>query len=151
MKHILAETLDDTFLSLELYFNQLQARPLFFVFELFLGIYLLINLAFIAERHMMPSLINISRRYSLSNDLTGIVVAVGGLVPELTTTVLSFMRHGIKMTEFGIASNVGSAIFTITVVPAIAIFLSGTDKIAESNSSLVMTPIYRDMGFFIIA
>jgi len=53
--------------------------------------------------------------------VTGIVVAMGGLVPELTTTLLSFMRHGVKMTEFGIATNLGCAAFTITVVPAISI------------------------------
>ena len=57
----------------------------------------------------------------MSRDMTGIIVAVGNSVPELTTTVLSFMKHGVKMTEFGVASNVGCAIFTITVVPAIAI------------------------------
>jgi Ca2+/Na+ antiporter len=92
---------------------------------------MLLNLAFIAERHMMPSLMNISRKYGISKDLTGIIVAVGGLVPELTTTVLSFMRHGVKMTEFGIASNVGSAFFSITVVPAIAILSVSAAK--ESN------------------
>ncbi len=70
---------------------------------------------------MMPCLLNISRRYDLSKDLTGIIVAVGSLIPELTTTVLSFMRHGVKMTEFGIASNIGCAVFTITVVPAVAL------------------------------
>ena len=52
------------------------------------------------------------------------MVAIGNLVPELTTTVLSFLRHGIKMTEFGVACNIGSTVLVITVVPAIAIFLS---------------------------
>ncbi len=65
--------------------------------------------------------------------MTGIVVAMGGLIPELTTTLLSFMRHGVKMTEFGIATNVGCAVFTITVIPAIAIGISATrDKEKKS-------------------
>ncbi len=98
------------------------------MFELILGVYVLINLALIAEHFMMPSLISISERYRLSKDLTGIVVALGGLVPEVTTTVLSFMRHGVKMTEFGIATNIGSAIFTITVVPSIAILATQSDS-----------------------
>lgn len=33
------------------------------------------------------------------------------------------MRHGVKMTEFGLACNLGSACFCITMVPAIAILL----------------------------
>lgn len=72
----------------------------------------------------MPSLLNISRRYGMSRDVTGIIVAIGNSVPELTTTMLSFLKHGVKMTEFGLASNVGCAIFTITVVPAVAILLT---------------------------
>lgn len=60
----------------------------------------------------------------MSRDVTGIIVAIGNSVPELTTTMLSFLKHGVKMTEFGLASNVGCAIFTITVVPAVAILLT---------------------------
>jgi Ca2+/Na+ antiporter len=56
--------------------------------------------------------------------LTGILVALGNLVPELTTTILSFLKHGVKMTEFGVASNIGCSIFVITVVPAVAILLT---------------------------
>jgi len=63
----------------------------------------------------------------LSKDVTGIVVALGGLAPELTTTMISFMRHGVKMTEFGIATNLGCALFTITVVPALAILFTQHD------------------------
>ena len=86
--------------------------------------YLLLNLALIAEKYLMPSLLNISKRYGLSKDVTGILVAIGNTIPELTTTILSFMKHGVKMTEFGIASNLGSAIFVITVVPAFAILMT---------------------------
>lgn len=78
----------------------------------------------------MPSLLSISKRYKLSKDVTGIVVALGNSVPELTTTMLSFLRHGVKMTEFGLASNIGSAVFSITVIPAIAIL--ATYKECES-------------------
>jgi Ca2+/Na+ antiporter len=60
----------------------------------------------------------------LSKDITGIVVAVGNLIPELATTILSFMQHGIKMTEFGIACNLGCASFSLTVVPAFAILIN---------------------------
>lgn len=53
--------------------------------------------------------------------MTGIIVAIGNMIPELATTILSFMSHGIKMTEFGVACNLGCGIFSITLVPAIAI------------------------------
>ena len=94
------------------------------MFEVAFAVYVLLNLALIAEHFLMPSLLNISKRYGLSRDVTGIVVAVGSSVPELTTTMLSFFKHGVKMTEFGMASNVGCAVFTITVVPALAILLT---------------------------
>ena len=120
VKH-LVKSVEESLNSIDLSFNELQTIHIFFIFELFLAIYVLLNLALIAETFMMPSLLAISCKYGLSKDLTGLVVAVGGLVPELTTTALSFFRHGIKMSEFGVASNIGCAIFTITVVPAVAL------------------------------
>jgi Ca2+/Na+ antiporter len=65
--------------------------------------------------------------------MTGIVVAIGNLIPELTTTILSFLRHGVKMTEFGVACNLGSACFTITVVPAVAFLLTQGSSNSISN------------------
>ena len=56
--------------------------------------------------------------------MTGILVAIGNLVPELTTTILSFLRHGVKMTEFGMACNVGGGVLVVTVVPAIAMLIT---------------------------
>lgn len=55
-------------------------------------------------------------------------MAIGNLVPELTTTILSFRKHGVKMTEFGVASNIGTSIFVITVVPAVSILMSMNKK-----------------------
>ena len=103
----------------------MQASKDFFALEVVFALYVLLNLALVAEHYLMPSLLNISRRYGLNRDVTGIVVAVGNSVPELTTTLLSFFKHGVKMTEFGVASNVGCALFTITVVPACAILMTG--------------------------
>jgi Ca2+/Na+ antiporter len=81
-------------------------------------------LAIVSEKFLMPALLNISKRYGLSKDLTGIVVAIGNLAPELATTILSFLSHGVKMTEFGVACNLGAACFSVTMVPAIAILLT---------------------------
>lgn len=62
-------------------------------------------------------------------------MAIGNLVPELTTTILSFLRHGVKMTEFGVACNIGTSIFVITVVPAVAILIS-LKKTEEDNNMI---------------
>ena len=70
----------------------------------------------------MPVLIDISKRYGLSKDLTGLVVAIGNLIPEAATTFNSFTRPNIQMTEFGMATNIGCAAFSITMAPAIAVF-----------------------------
>ncbi len=102
----------------------MQAYKIFFILELIFACYILLNLALIADLVMMPALLTISERYSLSKDVTGIMVAIGSSVPELTTTVLSFMRHGVKMTEFGVVSNIGCAMFTLTMVPALGILLA---------------------------
>jgi Ca2+/Na+ antiporter len=141
----------------------------FFIFELVFAGYLLLNLALIAEHFLMPSLLRIAKRYRLSRDVTGIVVAVGNSVPELTTTILSFMKHGVKMTEFGVASNIGCAVLTITVVPALAILatlpkrgdevraapVQGSKKQqareAQYKQRVLMLSVYRDLGFFLMA
>ena len=91
--------------------------------------------------------------------MTGIVVAIGNLIPELTTTILSFMRHGVKMTEFGVACNLGSACFTITVVPAVAFLLTqGKSKPVEKQQTLsekkeetsyCLATFIRDISFFV--
>ena len=115
-------------------FNSLQENRLFFYLEVLFAIYILVNLALISDKFLLPALLNISKRYGLSWDITGIVVAIGNLVPELATTVLSFMRHGVKMTEFGVACNLGCAAFGVTMVPAIAILLTCGDE-ANKNSN----------------
>lgn len=111
----------------------------FFVFEILFSLYLLLNLGLIAEKFLMPSLMNISRRYNMSWDLTGILVALGNLVPELTTTVLSFLKHGVKMTEFGVACNVGTSVFIVTVVPAVAMLITATSTKASPCKSDKLT------------
>ena len=73
---------------------------------------------------MMPSLQSISERYHLSKDITGIMVAIGSSVPELTTTILSFMRHGVKMTEFGLALVIGGLAFAASMIPVVAYLLN---------------------------
>ena len=101
-------------------FMQLQGEGPFFYFECCLTIYLLLAQGIICEKFLMPSLANISKKYRLSATIAGILIAFGIAIPELAVTLLSFQRHGIKMTEFGLATVFGSVCFCVTFVPAFA-------------------------------
>jgi len=72
-----------------------------------------------------------------------IVVAMGSSFPELSTTVISTLIHG----EFplGVAAIVGSALFNILVIPALA-GLSSQEQL-HSNRDLV----YKEAQFYMIA
>lgn len=83
----------------------------------------------------------LARHYRLPAVVQGtLVVAVGSSFPELTTTVLSTLIHGEF--QLGMAAIVGSAIFNILVIPALA-GLAG--KEAEHSLRLV----YRDAQFYL--
>jgi hypothetical protein len=51
---------------MDLNFNKLQMNHTFFIFEIILAIYILLNMALIAEKFLIPSLLNISRKYNMS-------------------------------------------------------------------------------------
>ena len=87
-------------------------------------VYLLLSTGIISEKFLMPSLANISSKYKLSASIAGVLIAFGIAVPELAVTMLSFQRHGIKMTEFGLATVFGSVCFCVTFVPAFAYLLN---------------------------
>lgn len=101
-------------------FMQAQGDDTFFFFECAAAVYMLLCMGIISEKFLMPSIKNISSKYSLSVTLAGILIAFGISVPELAVTLLSFQRHGIKMTEFGLATIFGSACFCTTFVPGMA-------------------------------
>lgn len=48
------------------------------------------------------------------------LIAFGVAVPEVVVTILAFQRHGIKMTEFGVATILGSVCFATCFIPAVA-------------------------------
>jgi cation:H+ antiporter len=82
--------------------------------------------------------------YELPEIVQGaVVVAVGSSFPELSTTVLSTLIHGEF--ELGVAAIVGSALFNILVIPAVAGLVGETQL--ESNRDLV----YKEAQFYMIA
>jgi len=72
-----------------------------------------------------------------------IVLAVGSSFPELSTAVLATLLHGEF--ELGVAAIVGSALFNVLMIPALAGLWIG--KELESTRDL----IYKEVQFYVIA
>ena len=86
----------------------------------------------------------LSAHYRLPDVVQGaIVVAVGSSFPELSTTVISTLVHGEF--ELGVAAIVGSALFNILIIPALAA-LSSRHQL-RANRDLV----YKEAQFYMIA
>jgi cation:H+ antiporter len=82
--------------------------------------------------------------YKLPDIVQGaLVVAIGSSFPELATVVISTLVHGEF--ELGVAAIVGSAIFNILIIPAVAGLL--TKNPLKSNRDLV----YKEAQFYIIS
>lgn len=101
-------------------FIQLQGNYGLFLFEAFVTVYLMLSQGVIADKFLMKSLENLTERYHISQGVAGILIAFGVAVPEVVVTILSFQRHGIKMTEFGVATILGSVCFATCLIPAVA-------------------------------
>ncbi len=73
----------------------------------------------------------------------GVVAAVGSSFPELSSAVLALLLHG----DFGlgVAAIAGSAIFNITVIPAVSAFAAR--DVFSTNRDLV----YKEAQFYIIS
>ncbi|MEF8792118.1 sodium:calcium antiporter [Thiohalorhabdus sp.] len=86
----------------------------------------------------------LAAHYNLPDIVQGaVVVAVGSSFPELSTTVLSTLIHGEF--ELGVAAIVGSALFNILIIPALAGLVSREPLTA--NRDLV----YKEAQFYLIA
>lgn len=86
----------------------------------------------------------LSTYYELPDIVQGaLVVAVGSSFPELATVVISTVVHG--QFELGVSAIVGSAIFNILVIPAIAGL--ATKNPLPSNRDLV----YKEAQFYMIS
>jgi Ca2+/Na+ antiporter len=94
------------------------------VTECFITVYLLMSQGVMADKFLLPSMLNICKKYSLSKPIGGVLIAVGVSIPELTATMLSFQRHGVKMTEFGLALVIGGLAFATSMIPVVAYLLN---------------------------
>lgn len=86
----------------------------------------------------------LSRHYGVPPIVQGaVIVAIGSSLPELLTAVLAPLVHADI--ELGIAAIVGSAVFNILVIPALATFAAGGTL--RGSRKLV----YREAYFYIVA
>ncbi len=82
--------------------------------------------------------------YGLPEIVQGaLIVAVGSSFPELSTVVISTLVHGEF--ELGVAAIVGSALFNILVIPAVAA-LSSTEQLRADRDL-----VYKEAQFYMIA
>lgn len=72
-----------------------------------------------------------------------VVLAVGSSFPELSTAVISTARHGEF--ELGVAAVIGSALFNILMIPALA-ELYGEGRLASTRDLL-----YKETQFYLVA
>ncbi len=86
----------------------------------------------------------LSAHYGLSDIVQGtFIVAIGSSFPELSTVTLSTVLHGEF--ELGVAAIVGSAIFNITVIPALS-SLSTSKEMAASRAL-----VFKEVQFYIVS
>jgi cation:H+ antiporter len=72
-----------------------------------------------------------------------VVLAVGSSFPELSTAVLSTLLHGDF--ELGVAAIVGSALFNVLMIPALASLWSEQQLVSTRDL------IYKEIQFYIIS
>jgi Ca2+/Na+ antiporter len=98
------------------------------IIQLALFFYVLIGLTHLINEYMMRNhlssslacLENLSHEFNLSQSSTGILVAVGISIPELTTNILSVFGDNQEMIGYGFGAIVGSGVFgidTLTIDP----------------------------------
>ena len=73
---------------------------------------------------LLPSILEICGNYRLSKAIGGVLIAAGVSMTELTACILSFQRHGVKMTEFGLALVIGGLAYSVSMIPVFAYVLN---------------------------
>ncbi len=98
----------------------------------------------IGSNWLEPAAAGIARAFNLPSLVHGaILVAAASSFPELASVVLSAVRYGEF--ELGVATIVGSAIFNVLVIPAVAVFVASPP--IDSSRELV----YKDAQFYFLS
>ena len=101
-------------------------------------------LVWVGSSQLEPAADRLAVYYGLPMIVQGaVVVAIGSSMPELVAAVLAPLLHGDF--DLGVAIIIGSAIFNVLVIPALATLL--TSGGIDANRALV----YKEAQFYLIA
>eukprot|EP00092_Neocalanus_flemingeri_P038599 GFUD01042028.1.p1 GENE.GFUD01042028.1~~GFUD01042028.1.p1 ORF type:complete len:630 (-),score=140.10 GFUD01042028.1:372-2261(-) len=113
------------------------------VFHVIGILYMFYALALVCDHYFVPALDVIIEKFGISPDVAGATfMAAGGSAPELFTSVIGVF---IAVSDVGIGTIVGSAVFNVLFVIAACAFASA------SALKLSAWPLIRDTTFYSIA
>jgi len=114
-----------------------------FIFHLIGVLYMFYALALVCDCYFVPALDVIIEKYDISPDVAGAtLMAAGGSAPELFTSIIGVF---IAISDVGIGTIVGSAVFNVLFVIAACAFASA------QALELTAWPLIRDTTFYSIA
>merc|ERR1712223_2187316 len=106
-------------------------------------LYMFYALALVCDHYFVPTLDVIIERWGISDDVAGATfMAAGGSAPELFTSVIGVF---IAVSDVGIGTIVGSAVFNVLFVIAACAFA------AKEALSLSAWPLIRDVFFYSVS
>ena len=115
----------------------------FFILWLIILLYFFLGLAIICDDFFVSSLERISERLNLSEDVAGATfMAAGSSAPELFTSIMDTFYF---TNNVGVGTIVGSAVFNILVIIALAAAMSAKDLTIDWR------PFLRDCIFYLIS
>jgi len=113
------------------------------IFHIIGVLYMFYALALVCDHYFVPTLDVIIEKYNISPDVAGAtLMAAGGSAPELFTSIIGVF---IAVSDVGIGTIVGSAVFNVLFVIAACAFASA------KALDLTAWPLIRDTTFYSIA
>lgn len=111
-----------------------------FIFHVIGVLYMFFALALVCDHYFVPTLDVIIEKYEISPDVAGAtLMAAGGSAPELFTSIIGVF---IAVSDVGIGTIVGSAVFNVLFVIAACAFASA------KALDLTAWPLIRDTSFY---
>lgn len=86
--------------------------------------------------------------FNLSQTSTGILVAIGISIPELTTNILSVFSDKVEMIGYGFGAIVGSGVFDFTICFGITAVFS--NYYHSDAITFKMKPLLRDIEIYLL-
>jgi len=133
---------DDPMFPKDLFTEEQRSQGAFLLHMLGV-LYMFYALALVCDHFFVPTLDVIIEKFDISPDVAGAtLMAAGGSAPELFTSVIGVF---IAVSDVGIGTIVGSAVFNVLFVIAACAFAS------KKALELTAWPLIRDTSFYSIA